>query len=31
MLTPENKQKYVEICEEILERYREEGDELFEY
>ena len=26
MLTPEKKQKRVEICEELLKRYREEGD-----
>jgi hypothetical protein len=26
MLTPENKQKRVEICEELLKHYREEGD-----
>ena len=27
MLTPEKKQKCVEICEELLKRYREEGDQ----
>jgi hypothetical protein len=26
MLTPEKKQERVEICEELLKRYREEGD-----
>jgi len=28
MLTPEKKQKRVEICEELLKHYREEGDQL---
>jgi len=28
MLTPEKKQKHVEICEELLKRYREEGDQF---
>jgi histone-lysine N-methyltransferase SETMAR len=28
MLTPEKKQKRVEICEELLKRYREEGDQF---
>ena len=28
MLTPEKKQKRVEICGELLKRYREEGDQL---
>ena len=28
MLTPENKQKRVEICDELLKRYREEGDQF---
>jgi hypothetical protein len=28
MLTPEKKQKCVEICEELLKRYREEGDQF---
>ena len=28
MLTPENKQNRVEICEELLKRYREEGDQF---
>jgi hypothetical protein len=28
MLTPEKKQKRVEICEELLKRYRKEGDEF---
>jgi hypothetical protein len=27
-LTPENKQKRVESCEELLKRYREEGDQF---
>ena len=27
MLTPEKKQKPVENCEELLKRYREEGDQ----
>jgi transposase len=29
MLTPEKKQKHVEICEELLKRYREEGINFF--
>ena len=28
MLTPEKKQKRVEICEELLKRYHEEGDQF---
>jgi len=28
MLTPEEKQKRVEICEELLKRCREEGDQF---
>jgi histone-lysine N-methyltransferase SETMAR len=28
MLTPEKKQKHVEICEKLLKRYREEGDKF---
>jgi hypothetical protein len=28
MLTPEKKQKRVEICEELLKHYREEGDQF---
>jgi len=28
MLTPEKKQKRVEICEELLKRYNEEGDQF---
>jgi len=28
MLTPEKKQKRLEICEELLKRYREEGDQF---
>jgi hypothetical protein len=28
MLTPGKKQKRVEICEELLKRYREEGDQF---
>ena len=28
MLTPEKKQKRVESCEELLKRYREEGDQF---
>jgi hypothetical protein len=28
MLTPENKQKRVEICEELLKRYHKEGDKF---
>ena len=28
MLTPEKKQKRVEICEELLKRFREEGDQF---
>jgi len=28
MLTPEKKQKHVEICEELLKCYREEGDQF---
>ena len=28
ILTPEKKQKCVEICEELLKRYREEGDQF---
>jgi len=28
MLTPEKKQKSVEICEKLLKRYREEGDQF---
>jgi len=28
MLTPEKKQKRVEICQELLKRYREEGDQF---
>ena len=28
MVTPEKKQKCVEICEELLKRYREEGDQF---
>jgi len=28
MLTPEEKQKRVEICEELLKLYREEGDQF---
>jgi hypothetical protein len=28
MLTPEKKQKCVEICEELLKRYCEEGDQF---
>jgi hypothetical protein len=28
MLTPEKKQKRVEICEELLKSYREEGDQF---
>ena len=28
MLTPEKKQKRVEICEELLKRYRKEGDQF---
>ena len=28
MLTPEKKQNGVEICEELLKRYREEGDQF---
>ena len=28
MLTPEKKQKRAEICEELLKRYREEGDQF---
>jgi len=28
MLTPEKKQKHVESCEELLKRYREEGDQF---
>jgi histone-lysine N-methyltransferase SETMAR len=28
MLTPENKQKRVESCEELLKRYHEEGDQF---
>jgi len=28
MLTPEKKQKGVEICEELLKHYREEGDQF---
>jgi hypothetical protein len=29
MLTPEKKQKRVEICEELVKRYRKEGDQSF--
>ena len=29
MLTPEKKQKRVEICEKLLKGYREEGDNFF--
>jgi hypothetical protein len=28
MLTPEKKQKHVEICEEILKHYCKEGDQF---
>jgi len=28
VLTPEKKQKRVESCEELLKRYREEGDQF---
>ena len=28
MLTPEKKQKRVEICEKLLKRYRKEGDQF---
>ena len=28
MLTPEKEQKHVEICEEHLKRYREDGDQF---